>query len=621
MEQLNELFYNIREGLLNLDPVHFIENNLTLDGKPFRLNGNGYKPFSDIYRYIGIKSLEKDAKPIVLVKGRQVGATTMAAALELFFVASRLFGTAGRPPIRIMHCFPQLDLASAYTKTKLNTMITGALSSKVVKNGRSKSVIEACLDKNMAANDSLFLKQFDGGNHIWIESTGLDANRLRGRTVDVIFFDECQDTKKEALANAKKILSQAQYGKTTQGVQVYFGTPKQSGTAYWEIWKDSSQQFYYLGCGSCKDFFPLYTPGSNEWEKIWLYGHIVRCTKCGFEQNKLDAAERGKWISLNPGPNTHYVGYHINQLYNPRYTKEDIIAEKPENSAVNTERAYQNEVLGEFFAGSSAPITSDEIQTVCADMGRKFTKSIGLNESRRVYAGFDWGQKADLSQLAVGEQESRSGGQSYSCGVILTAEGPHILSIEFATKLKRNDIQEKKDVVEEMFRKYSVHLAVGDIGYANDLTYILQQEYGEKFLGSRAVNQVKNHIKFENTIFPKEIMFERDYYIAELYDIMKQGKIRFPFGSYEQVSWLINHCCSMEIKITKDHGGNLKQRYVKGSSPNDGFMALLNAYLAYKFDISGGFKTNDPNKMSTDPTERKPIPAILGYMPRMNKNK
>lgn len=621
MENSSEqLFCQIRDSLLKLDPVYFVEKNLTLDGKPFRLNGNGYKPFADIYRYIGIKALDSDAKPIVLVKGRQVGATTMAAALELFFVASGLFGTAGRPPIRIMHCFPQLDLASAYTKTKLNTMITGAVASDAIKKGRARSVIETKLDKNMAANDSLFLKQFEGGSHIWIESTGLDANRIRGRTVDAMFFDEVQDMKKEALANARKILVQAQYGKETQGVQVYFGTPKQSGTAYWEIWKDSSQQFYHLGCERCKEFFPLYTPGSNEWEKIWLHGFIVRCTHCNFEQNKLEAAERGKWISANPNPKATYVGYHINQLYNPRFSKEDILKEKPENSAVNTERAYQNEVLGEFFSGSAAPITPDEVQLYCADMTRKFTASIAINAPRRVYAGFDWGQKADLDQLSVGEHGPRQGGQSYSCGVILTADNPHILSVEFATKLKRNDFEEKKEIVEQMFRQYSVRLAVGDIGYAGDLSEVLHRTWGPKFLTSRAApGQMKHHVKFHKDKFPLEIEFERDYYIAELYGLMKDGKIRFPYGSYEQVGWLVNHCCSMEIKVSMDRGGELRQRYVKGSTPNDGFMALLNAYLAYKFDISGGFSTNNPNFMIIDPKKKNPIPAVLGWMPRMTR--
>ncbi|HLG26795.1 MAG TPA: hypothetical protein VI423_03330, partial [Paenisporosarcina sp.] len=183
--------------------------------------------------------------------------------------------------------------------------------------------------------------------------------------------------------------------------------------------------------------------------------------------------------------------------------------------------------------------------------------------------------------------------------------------------LKRNDMATKKEIVEEMFRQYSVRVAVGDIGYANDLTEILQKEHGDKFLASRAMSgTIKNHVKFVSDVFPKEIQFERDYYIAELYSMMKEGRIRFPYGSYEQIGWLINHCCSMEIKVTMDRGGELKQRYVKGSTPNDGFCSLLNAYLAFRWDISGGFNINDPNRMIIiDPKKKKQIPAVLGYFP------
>lgn len=611
MDISEQIFNQIREGLLNLDPVTWIENNLNLDGKPFRINGNGYKPFADIYRYIGVKALERDSKPIIIVKGRQVGATTMAAALECFFMASGSFGSGSRRPIRVAHCFPLLDLAASYSRAKLAPMISGAKQmGNQNKGGKNKSIVEARIDKSSASNDNQFFKQFIGGNQLWIESTGIDGNRMMGKTCDVFFADEAQKMRKTAIANTTKILSQAQYGKRTKGVQVYFGTPLQSGSHYWENWNNSSQQYYHLGCKNCNDYFPLFT-GNDDWEKIWLYEYTVRCTKCGFEQDKLEAAENGKWVALNSNPEVDYIGFHINQLYNPMYTKEDIIKEQPANSPVNTERAYRNEVLGMFYSGSAAPITPEEIYEKCADHGRKFTRSISINEVKPIYAGFDWG---DLIDAEPSGESSGRGGQSYSCGVILSAETPHILSVEFATLLPRNDPEYKREVVEQMFRQYSVKLGVGDIGYANDLTYNLQKEHGEKFLGSRVCSSVKNHIRFENSIFPKEIQFEKDYLIKELYDLMKQGRIRFPFGNYEKIGWLVNHCCSMELKPTIDRSGEMKLRYVKGSSPNDGFMALLNAYLAYKFDISQGFVVHDPNRLKTDPKDRK-IPAILGYVP------
>lgn len=609
-----------------MDPVYFAEKYLTLDGEPFRLTGNGYKPFTDIYRYIAIKALEKDGKPVVVSKGRQVGMTTAACVLELFFMCSGLFGTAGRPPMRVMHCFPQLELAYAYTKSKLNNMIaTSVQVPDHTKNGKTISFVQSKLDKNMSANDSLHFKQFEGGNHVWIESTGLSADRIRGRSVDCMFFDEVQDIKGAALGNATKILAQGKYGPPGDGIQVYFGTPKQSGSDFWKIWKSSSQQYYHLGCEKCGEYFPLYTPGTNQWEEIWIedtldlkdpsHGYMVRCTKCSFDQDKREAAERGKWIATNPDEDCDFVGFHINQLYMPTFTRKKVISEKPENSPVNTERAYQNEVLGEFFSGSSSPITAEEIHTKCADLNRKFTSHITAGSNRKVYAGYDWGQKVDMDHVGEG---SASQGQSYSSAVILTAEGPHILSIEFATLLKKNDPASKREIVEEMFRRYSVNQAVGDIGYANDLTYQLQKEHGDKFLASRAMSgMVKNHARLVSDVFPKEIQFERDYYIAQLFDHMKQGKIKFPFGDYEKIGWLVNHCCSMEIKVTMDRSGETRQRYVKGSSPNDGAMALLNAFIAYMYDVTAGFTNHNPNDHKVVNSPKMPPLAILGKLPKM----
>ena len=126
-----------------LDPVAFVEKYLTLDGKPFRIRGNGYRPFADIYRYIAVKALEPTSKPLIIVKGRQVGATTMASALEMYFMGCGLFGTGNRPPIRIIHTFPQLELAAAYSKTKLSQIIKSsiAVEGQEVKKGQKNNFV------------------------------------------------------------------------------------------------------------------------------------------------------------------------------------------------------------------------------------------------------------------------------------------------------------------------------------------------------------------------------------------------------------------------------------------------------------------------------------------------
>lgn len=608
-----------------LDPVMFCEANLTLDGKPFRLHDNGYKPFADIYRYIGIKALEPNAKPVIMVKGRQVGATTMASALEMYLMGSGIFGNGTNPPIRVIHAFPQLELAAAYSKTKLNQMILSALPSEqdanAPKSARPKSCMQALLDQSAATNDSLHFKQFQGGNHLWVESTGLDADRIMGRTADVIFFDEVQKTTGQAIGNALKILTTAKYGRPSKGVQVYFGTPRRKGSDFHKMWMASSQQYYHLGCEKCEKHFPLYTPGSDDWQKIWIHGFIVKCPLCGHEQNKLEAAERGKWVALKD-PNDEdctMIGFHINQLYMPMFSREDITNEMPGVHPINTERVFQNEVLGEFYQGDASPITTDEIRELCGDVGRKFRARIELsreeNKNQLVLIGIDYGARADLEQLANPEKVKVQG-QSYTTAVVLSAKGPGLLSVEFCTKFKKNDMDYKKGVIDQLMRQYSAHLVVGDIGFSQDFSSMLHNSYGDRYLVSRAHNKVNGHVKFSNDAFPKEIVFERDHYIGELYEQMKKGQIRFPYGDYEKIAWLIEHCASMEIKPTISKFGDPTMHYVKGGSPNDGFMALLNAYIAYKFLITNGFTNNNPLLQGQSFEQMQKPLVVSGYAPR-----
>lgn len=619
-----KVFEDLKNQLLMYDPVYFAERYLTLDGKKFTLHGNGYRPFAEIYRYIGIKALEPDAKPIIMVKGRQVGATTMASVLEMYFMGSGLFGVGDKPPIRIIHAFPQLELAAAYSKTKLNQMIVSAepiLDPEGKKTTKPKSFMQNLLDQSTATNDSLHFKQFMGGNHLWIESVGLDGDRIMGRTADVLFFDEVQKTTGMAIGNSLKVLTTAKYGKPSKGVQVYFGTPRRKGSEFYKMWQTSSQQYYYLGCEKCSQHFPLYTPGSDDWKSIWIHGHTVKCTHCGHEQDKRLAAERGKWVSFkNPDdPDCQMIGFHINQLYMPMFTREDIDNEMPGKHPINTERVFMNEVLGEFYQGDASPITPEEIRQLCADEGRKFSPSIvpmrNTADPQLVILGIDYGARADLEQLGDPDRV-KAIGQSYSTAVVLQAKGPNLLSIEFATKFKRNDPTSKRGLIDQIMRQYSIQLAIGDIGYSNDFSQDLYNIYNDKYMVSRAHPRVNEHVKFAMDRFPKELIFERDYYIGELYEQMKKGMIRFPFGDYEKIGWLIEHCASMEKTSSVSKYGDPTVHYIKGSTPNDGFMALLNAYLAYKFIITRGFTNNNPFLQQQNFGNHKKVLAVTGFIPR-----
>lgn len=636
-----DIFNRLTSSILNIDPVTFCESNLYLDGKPFRLSSNGYKPFIDIYRYIGVQAPIRGgkSKPVVLVKGRQVGATTMATNLEMYFMACGLFGMHNVPPMRVMHAFPQLDLAKKYAKTKLNSTIE---NSKPTKNkyGKIGSIMKDLMSDNNS-QDSMFWKFFQNGNYLTVDSLGTDGDRVRGQTVDAIFFDEVQDMFRSAINNTKQLLKQSQHGKTASGIQVYMGTPKTKDSVYYEMWQNSNQQYYFLSCEHCGQYFPLYTPGSDEWKEIWLdnknfveyctcgcgsaqnlkeyydkgkrivnVGFQVKCTHCNHVQDKRLAAERGKWIGKENEDKYEYIGFHINQLYMPEFDKQTIISQSPEFNTTIDQTAWMNEILGEFYSGDGSTITADEIKAKCGDYERKMRKVILPEEcynERNVYLGCDWGKKVD----------GQEGGQSYSCAVILKVEGPQLFSVQFATKFARNDLKYKMEVIDYMMNSYNVKLATGDIGYANDLMVELSNKYGNKFLATHAEDrQIQGKVRYNEKDYPPTISFERNFYIEELFGLLKKGAIRFPFKIWDDIAWLIIHCSSMIVKKEMDKFGNVKTKYCKGNVPNDGLMALINAYLAYKFDVTGGFK-NIKNAYSSDEYAPSKICAVGAYIPRM----
>ena len=578
-------FDSLKRELLKIDPVAFAEEYLTLDGKPMRLVGNGWKFIADIYRHITTAAMTNNGKPIVIVKGRQVGATTMASALDLYLVSSGMYGRNGLPPVRVLHAFPQLELMRSFSKDKLEKMINDSIKLPDFENAKNPGEIVPFVQAQKAnlrdAADSLIYKQFKYGNTLWCDSIGNEGTRALGKTLDVIFFDEVQDMSEVAISKTIKCLTRAQYGPQPGGVQIFFGTPRQKGTFFHRIWERSDQRRYYLKCKHCKNYFLLYTPGSDKWEtEIWLYENMVKCPNCGEEQEKIEAIEQGKWIGAPGKEDADFVGFHFNQLFIPEFTKEVIIKEKPENNPLNSDITYNNEVLGEFHSGEGMPITFEEIYTMCRDQDRLMSKKI--NGEKLTYFGIDWGGKPDIDGMKRG--------QSFSCGVVLSVEHDGRLLIEFAAKLKKLDLESKKGFVDDMFRLYGVKNAVGDIGFAEDLSTELKRKYGEKYRTARNSSMVNGGVKYNREEL--EIVVDKDKIISEMFDLLRKGHIRFPWGSYERIIWLVKHCCSMESKVVIRHG-QPHQTFIKGKEQNDGLMALIYAYLAYKFDKTQGFKISE----------------------------
>jgi hypothetical protein len=620
-----ETFLSMQEKVLSFDPVYWIEKNLTIDSKPFNLSSGAWKPFADIYRYVGIKSLEPSAAPMVLLKSRQTGGTVMASALELFFMGCGQFGDGnGKPAMRILHAFPEAGLAQSHSKTKLTAMIA---SSRLVDDPRSKTgkspIMTMLLDKG---SESHQFKRFANNNYLMIDSTGVTGHRLRGKTIDMFFGDEFALITKEAANNSVRMLNQSQHGPKTKGVQVFFGTPLEQGSHFQDIWNASTQQFYYLGCEHCKKHFPFYIYGSNSWEKVWVREQIVQCPLCGWEQHKHGAQSRGKWVATRRlgDEGVKFVGFHINQLYMPDSTKELMLAEKPESSPTNSEKAYRNEVLGEFFSGNDAPITLDQIRKACGVPGKTFYKSIDANCGKLVTIGIDYG--ALNAQVEPGQNKKKLQGESYTCAVVLVEEQQDLFSIAYALRFPKNDFDSKMKIITELIRRYNPRQVIGDIGYGDVPGEKLQQMYGDKCVTSRAAGKLKNNITYHPDKFPIEVQFDKDVIYDKVVNILKNGMVKFPMGFEEgdelnkvndcgdKLFWLMQHCSNIDRKIVMINGLPVL-KYIKAGQ-TDGFAALVNAWLANQMVKTKNFTEFNP-VLQEDAFAQKQSPLIsVGYLPR-----
>ena len=190
----------------------------------------------------------------------------------------------------------------------------------------------------------------------------------------------------------------------------------------------------------------------------------------------------------------------------------------------------------------------------------------------------DWGDKVDED----------STGQSYSCAVVLSDIGNGILNIEHAHILKERTFTYKRATIHELFKRFGIHRAISDFYFGQDVVREVQivDGFRDRFLGAQGSGALLTPLKYREDDLM--ISYNKDLMIEELLDKLKKGKIRFPWKSYEHLQWLISHCTSMGTSM-RETGGDKVKTYVKGSSPNDGLMALMYAYMAWKFDATSRF--------------------------------
>lgn len=250
--------------------------------------------------------------------------------------------------------------------------------SPMVKALRSQDLTWNILEKELLTRSRIYLRY-----------AFLNADRIRGISVNSIFYDEVQDLLKETIPVIKEAASRFR-----NALHVYSGTPKTLDNSIERLWSKSSTMAEWVV--PCEAHFPWHWNILGP-KNIGLVGPI--CEHCGKAINPEHP--KAQWVEMRP--KSHIEGYRICRLMVPWYFKPDLSSGKDPHRAWKSilhARAtyptaqFMNEVLAISYDSGDKPLSQAEVIAACDETDTYMMDEAqlkALSKSYRLYAGIDWG--------------------------------------------------------------------------------------------------------------------------------------------------------------------------------------------------------------------------------------
>lgn len=579
--------------LNNLDIIEFVENNLILEGSPFLFSNNGRDFAKQIMRYgAHIMPYNKSAKPMIVVKGRQIGLSTATAAMSLYFMHAESHKS-------FLHCFPEIGQARRFSTKRLIELIEDSQ-----KHGRLPGNF---LNTSSTATQSQVQKDFHKNNTLYVEGTSLDGRRLRGVSISgLCMMDEFASLTEAAYRNVLECSANSHFGYINKGKQLphlVFGTPEAEGTLFENLWKRSNQQEFFFKCPHCGHEVNLFYDVRNRdsVDTNLFEGTLVTCrTKdnkgCGKPFDKIKEMPKGFWKATILS-DCEYVGFYVPQFLNGSITKESIDQKFKE---YHTKQFY-NEVLGKFYSFEDEVLTKNEIIRLTTTNPKTTDWDFPPHIiDKQTFMGIDWGARVS------GVEDTGSG--SYTVVTVMSVLPTGHLKLEHCSRLSTNDTDEKVKQVTALMKKFNVLKCVADKGFGYDIGQRLQKLVGpDRFSMCEWGGHTKKAVSYD-----KEINTIRaDKHVAHelFFDNLKQGKFCFPYSlrAEQEIEWLLDHMTNVEVINVEKNGMIKKEFRKKMGKETDGLASLIYTYTAFQFFKTSGFASDITSKgMSSSKTGLQP---------------
>lgn len=465
----------LEPALLKEDLYYWTKKLRVLKGNPWSFQDRDY--LKQIYR--------DTSKDQIFVKGRQVEASELAVNKTLHFVTTH-------PHVTALYTFPTGDLASLFGHKRFG----GAFE-------ESDQLREYLIDDGNVA-----YKQFNNGSHLYLKTAFGGGDKARSIDSDMLVCDEYQDFDanrvKDADVPARDVLLEnlkaSKYKKT-----LTFGTPKHKGAHFEQLWVTSTMNLWNVICEQCQEIQVLnYYDNIINFDKAYDnddYSVVYfGCRKCQSPLNR----NNGFWKSSTKLTGTiEMAGYHISQIMVPTTSASDMIkAHGTKNLKGKTIRAFQNEVLGNFYSGSDQPFNEGVLE-LCYDTQHTIEQYSHLP----TFIGIDWG---DITTLCIVSYDAER-------------DIPRIL---YADKLDHPDITKHSDQISALVKQFRCELGVADFGYGKATNYRLQRDHPGKFYAGRyGINgTLTEYMVWDEK--EKIIQIDRESAIAQLVDRAERGRDR-----------------------------------------------------------------------------------------------
>jgi len=445
---------------------------LGLKGKSYSLVD--YAPFEPIYK------LEQPRRSYYK-SGRQVAKTTNMAAHSVLQVGTQ-------PHFSLLFVAPRYEQVRRISANYVRPFIDQSVISKLLQN---KSI-----------ENSVLQKTFLNNSRMYFSFAFLDADRIRGLSVDGINYDEIQDIDVDFLPVIREVITASKYG-----IEKFFGTPKTLDNTLQILWEQSSQAEWVIKCDCGFDNIP--SADHHLLKMIGREGPI--CAKCGKRINP----RIGRWIHAIAENMATDSGYHIPQIILPLHYEDP---RKPGHIPIQaTEKwmdllkkrdtydqtKFMNEILGESSDIGVKLVTLTDIRTVSILNKNEWRAALDqVNKySHRVLA-VDWsgGGEDGISTTTysvVGRNIHTGKTECFYTARLHAALGHH----------------EEAKILIDIFKAFRCYLFAHDFGGAGSIRETLMIQAGVPvdrimpFVYVRA--SVKKMVEFKK---PKDGSGERPYY-------------------------------------------------------------------------------------------------------------